>query len=75
MDRLSTVIANMNARWLEKNGSERLGQAYFNELVQIAPEFAEKIRGTNADPFYLESPTDPRWNAFYVALENEFSDE
>jgi hypothetical protein len=30
----------------------RIGQAYFNSLYSLDPEAAERIRGTDTDPFY-----------------------
>lgn len=38
---------------------ERYGQAMFNHLVEIRPDLAEKIRGTNMDPFFCNRPNDP----------------
>ena len=32
----------------------RLGQVYFNELVNVAPNLAAKITGTEHDPFYSD---------------------
>lgn len=31
---------------------ERVGQAFFNALVECNPSLAERIRGTWLDPFY-----------------------
>jgi hypothetical protein len=30
----------------------RAGQAYFNVLLELEPEFAERLTGTADDPFY-----------------------
>ena len=35
--------------------SWRKGQAYFNYLYQLHPDVADEIRGTEYDPFYLNS--------------------
>lgn len=46
----------------------RVGQCAFNALLTCYPALAEKVRGTDADPFYVEDPmVDPRWWKF-----NEF---
>lgn len=36
----------------------REGQCYFNTLYEVNPELANEIRGTNIDPFYLDSRID-----------------
>ena len=36
----------------------RKGQAYFNYLYQLHPDVANEIRGTEYDPFYLNSRID-----------------
>jgi len=33
----------------------RYGQVYFNYLLEIQPEIAEKLRGSVNDPFYRDS--------------------
>jgi len=38
-----------------KNRYERYGQALYNTLHDIRPEIAEKISGTEFDPFYMTS--------------------
>ena len=35
--------------------SERIGQAFFNILYVNYPEVADSIRGSDYDPFYLDS--------------------
>lgn len=35
-----------------KENDERLGQTYFNVLVELRPEIAEEIRGTDLDAFF-----------------------
>jgi len=32
----------------------RIGQQAFNDLYESEPEIADQIRGTDADPFYLD---------------------
>jgi hypothetical protein len=34
------------------SGDLRIGQIFFNELLVIKPEVAEKIRGSMLDPFF-----------------------
>lgn len=41
----------------------RLGQAQFNTLLFVAPEWAEEIRGTKLDPFYVAKPGFMPWLA------------
>lgn len=41
---------------------ERYGQAYFNALHTLAPEIANEIRGTEADPFYLNENIEAFFN-------------
>ena len=35
--------------------AQRYGQIYFNTLLSIQPEIAEKLRGSVNDPFYRDS--------------------
>lgn len=52
----------------------RYGQVLFNSLMDIRPEWAEEIRGTDKDPFYANFDTDPttgtRLGRFYDWLES-----
>lgn len=41
-----------NKRLDERHADVRRGQAAFNLMVQLQPEFAESIRGTPLDPFH-----------------------
>lgn len=43
----------------------RAGQAAFNVLGLVRPDLAERVRGTELDPFYR----DDRLDAFFVWLE------
>lgn len=36
----------------------REGQAYFNALEELLPDFANEIRGTKLDPFYHDDRID-----------------
>ena len=38
----------------------REGQAYFNLLAKDYPEIAEKIRGTEYDPYYADHMKNPQ---------------
>ena len=43
------------------NPSWRYGQALFNVLLEVRPDLAEQVRGTDKDPFYARGGTgDPR---------------
>ena len=46
----------------------RKGQALFNLLSEIRPDLSEQIRGTDKDPFYIES-NHPNWKRFIEFLE------
>jgi hypothetical protein len=54
-------------RGLETN--ERLGQIFFNVLYDIRPEEANKIRGTENDPFFSSDVEDERFINFIVYLD------
>lgn len=51
---------------------ERYGQAMFNHLLSVRPELAEKVRGTEKDPFYVSQLADPRWDKFVSFIEAEW---
>lgn len=40
---------------MQKNKSWRYGQAFFNALHTLFPDQANEIRGTQYDPFYIDS--------------------
>ena len=46
----------------------RVGQAMFNVLLDMEPELAEEIRGSDADPFYASVARDPRVTKFREAI-------
>ncbi|MEL6183378.1 MAG: hypothetical protein AAFU79_02055 [Myxococcota bacterium] len=39
-------------------GGLRKGQAFFNALEEVKPEWAEEVRGMEFDPFYLDGRVD-----------------
>lgn len=41
-----------------KNHDWRYGQSVFNVLLTYRPDLAEKIRGTDLDPFYSDNLSD-----------------
>ena len=51
----------------ESNKGWRMGQTYFNTLVDLYPEIAETYRTTRLDPFYK----DERIGAFLADLYNK----
>ncbi len=51
---------------------ERYGQAMFNHLQSVRPDLAERVRGTDKDPFSCKSPTDPRFDRFIDFIESEW---
>lgn len=74
-----TAVADVPSTWSEVEaymrnfyqtapGDWRLGQAYFNALFLIYPEVAELVRGTEADPFYVDRMNDPRMKEFFDAI-------
>lgn len=52
----------------------RVGQALFNNLLDVRPDLAEQIRGTDKDPFYAESSMEPRYNAAIKFVEENWLD-
>lgn len=44
-----------------KRTGERIGQAVFNHLYSVRPDIADKIRGTNFDPFPFDDEKHPRY--------------
>lgn len=37
-----------------KHSAQRAGQYWFNLLHEVRPELANRIRGTEIDPFYID---------------------
>lgn len=48
---------------------ERYCQAMFNHLHEVRPDLSERVCGTDHDPFYCESPQDPKWDRFVTFIE------
>lgn len=44
--------------------AERYGQSMFNHLCKVRPDLAEKVRGTDMDPFYCQSPANDQFDRF-----------
>lgn len=51
----------------------RYGQGMFNHLLTVNSVLAEKIRGTNCDPFQCESRTDPKFERFVEFIEGNWN--
>ena len=51
---------------------ERYGQAMFNHLWEVRPDLSEQVRGTDKDPFHVQSFEDPRWDAFIAFIESNW---
>ena len=64
-DMLTTCMAD-HPEW-------RYGQSLFNALNMTFPEVAGQIRGTDADPFYIDERDDAFWHAVADLFEhNEY---
>lgn len=48
---------------------ERYGQGMFNHLCEVKPDLAEKVRGTNMDPFYCSSSMEAKFDRFITFIE------
>lgn len=59
--------------YARQSGNQRYGQAMFNHLCTVRPELAERVRGTDKDPFYVAALSDPRWDRFVTFLEAEWN--
>lgn len=44
----------------------------FNHLLEVRPDLAEAVRGTDKDPFYVKELADPRWDRFVEFIESEW---
>jgi hypothetical protein len=43
-------------RWVDLQPSDlRMGQFFYNSLHDVRPDLAERVAGTDDDPFYLDS--------------------
>ena len=47
----------------------------FNHLSKIRPDLAERVRGTDKDPSYVDWLNDPRWDRFVQFIESEWYKE
>lgn len=56
------------AQNVTKNPTWREGQLLFNTLHQLDPVLADKIRGTESDPFHASKKDDPRIDRFWQAV-------
>jgi hypothetical protein len=50
----------------------RYGQAFFNHLLEVRPQLAELVRGTDKDPFYLSTPCCDQFDRFAVFIEENW---
>lgn len=64
MDDIDQFFQSVYWGHLNANGVLRYGQAAFNMLHEKRPDIADKIVGTDADPFYIKSTDDKRWLKF-----------
>ena len=67
-DEYFAAVANVQ----KANPAWRYGQSCFNVLLLHRPELAERIRGTDADPFHARSDSDPRMQRFYRFVDEEW---
>ena len=51
----SAYTVEADARFRHPGLNERKGQAFFNELLVVRPDIAERVRGTVLDPFYQDA--------------------
>jgi hypothetical protein len=58
----------MNADRYARQYRQRYGQALFNYLLDVRPDLAEKVRGTDSDPFYAYTENDARAKRFMEFL-------
>lgn len=60
MDYIDFVIES--TKYYSKNRPDyRLGQAVYNKLVEVRPDVAKKLLGTDLDPYYKNSVTTDVW--------------
>ena len=52
----------------------RYGQTCFNTLLRWRPDLAERVRGTDQDPFHARNNNDPRMVRFMRFLAEEWED-
>lgn len=51
----------------------RVGQAYFNVLMDYKPQLAEEVRGTELDPFQSNNSNDTRFKDFINFVNNNWN--
>jgi len=63
----------MTRQYVKNNPADRwrYGQCMFNHLCAVKPELAEKVRGTNCDPFNCLN-TDPQFDRFIKFIESNW---
>jgi|GEM_PF-3935375 hypothetical protein len=67
---LQAYMANVHNA-LNRHRNWRYGQALFNVLFDMYPNSANKVRGTNADPFYAKNTKSPQVGEFMDFLFEE----
>jgi hypothetical protein len=60
---------------IAKNHFLRYGQALFNTLYERYPELANKITGTDIDPFYKDTNIDKFLSFLYDNVESYYVNE
>lgn len=53
---------------------ERPGQALFNALCEVRPDIAERIRGTDADPFHVREVPHSKFTNAVCIIEQAWSE-
>lgn len=62
MDELVQAVHKLATELQDENPTWRRGQCAFNALNRLRPELADKVRTTNADPFYRDDRVDAFWD-------------
>lgn len=68
-------ILKLTNEMLDYNNDWRYGQSLFNAAHQLYPEFANHIRSTDADPFYVADNNHPAVAKFWQELVEFYPDE
>jgi len=55
--------------------TERVGQALYNELCDVRPDLAARMRGTDMDPFYARHVEDVRYQKALTFIAEEWNDD
>lgn len=55
--------------------SERYGQAAFNQLNEVRKDLADKVAGTDMDPFYMVESRWVYWEKFVNFVADNWGDE